>query len=814
MKRLWLIFTVWLTVLLSVFFPVSSSAAPDISMNAEVGYDGTYLQRNWTPVRTVLKNSGSDFEGNLEITVKAGQDGNVVYSTPVNLPNTSEKEYTIYAKIYEAQRDLNINLTDGNGRIIKSIKAESLYPVGENKYLLGLITNDQPSLGYWKEKLAGSQLFSNYQPVSLDISNFPDHREALSAFSVLVFNNIDTSAFRPEQLRAMKEWIQDGGILITGAGVNGKKTLGGLTGNILQVTTGEIKELKSVTMLEDLTGQQMPEGTTLQIMNINTQEGKVLLSDDENKLVWMFPKRKGTIFISAFDLGTEPILSWAGNRILWEKLLTQNLDSGSLNSLRNPIQKSQARTGLTDVLGNIEAMEMPSAMLILFLFLFYLALVGPVNYIFLKKIDKREWSWVTIPAISIIFAGLIFGLGYNTKGGELIVNTISVVDLNSNEDQGSLTNYMGIFIPRRGDYEVEIDRYALLSSGDIRYDGSQGSLSNAVLARMVQGKPSRIFFDNANIWTMKTFKTDPVLVELGSINSDLYYEMGKIKGSVVNNTIYPLENLVIYTPSAFVEVGNIAAGEVKNVELALPFTGRTRYNDNIYNMIDSIFPWSHGQASDQQSRQDMTRREILNNLIWPVYDVTFPTSYKLQSYLDGEKSPALELSYFAFYQGQQEEGITVNGKKPDRTMCDGIILGNMDLTVEKEGIVSIPPGMVFAEYEKDMSSFAEINGDYFYIQQPSGYAVFSIDLSPYMNLQDLQVMIGVDLYYANGKAQIFDVEAGDYTDVDGNTISLDKSNLSKYVDSENKVWLKLLPNGQDVYIEMGVPTITLEGMLP
>ena len=223
---------------------------------------------------------------------------------------------------------------------------------------------------------------------------------------------------------------------------------------------GEIRESGSAALLEELTQRQVLSEAALQVMDINTQEGKVLLGNEENNLVWMFQKGKGTVYLSAFDLGTEPILSWTGNKLLWEDLLSQSLNSGIASRLRHPFEKNQYETGLGEVLGYIEAMEMPSVMLILFLFLFYLALVGPFNYMFLKKIDKREWSWVTIPALSIIFAVLIFGLGYNTKGGELIVNTISVVDLDANEAQGSLTNHIGVFIPRRGDYEVEVDRFA------------------------------------------------------------------------------------------------------------------------------------------------------------------------------------------------------------------------------------------------------------------------------------------------------------------------------------------------------------------
>src|SRR5690554_6181201 len=108
MKRLKILTAVCLTALFLCFFSTSVNASNDISIHGEVGFDGTYLRGSWTPVRVVLKNTGNDLEGSLEVTVKVGQDGKMAYSTPVSLPNTSEKEYTIYAQIPEAERNINI----------------------------------------------------------------------------------------------------------------------------------------------------------------------------------------------------------------------------------------------------------------------------------------------------------------------------------------------------------------------------------------------------------------------------------------------------------------------------------------------------------------------------------------------------------------------------------------------------------------------------------------------------------------------------------------------------------------------------------
>lgn len=821
MKRVWMIAAACLTALLLLLSPVSARAE-GITMDAEVGFDGIYLIGSWTPIRVGIENAGNDFEGSLEVTVNIGQRSEAIYSTPVSLPNTSEKEYTIYARIPDAQFSLNINLTDGKGqvspirpaRVLQTLKATGLKPIDRGNYLLGLITDDQPSLGYWKEKLAGNQLLSNYQPISLDASNFPDRSEVLSAFSVLVINHFDTDSFRPQQLENLNAWLNDGGVLIVGAGVNGRQTLSALTDHILPVSAGELKTWNSPDILEDFTGKEILGESPLQVMTLQAEDDKIVLGNEEGGLVWAFQKGSGTIYLSAFDLGTEPVLSWTGNKLLWENLLTQTLDSVSLNQLRYPYEKNIFTRNLGEVLGTIKAMEMPSVMLIMFLFLFYLALAGPLNYLFLKKIDKREWSWVSIPALSLLFAVLIFGLGYHTKGGDLLTNTISVVDMNANSEYAELTNHIGIFIPRRGDYVAEIDRFALLTPGELIDTNYRGDYDEGVQAHVVQGNPSRILYDNVNIWTMKTFQTDTRQVEMGSIQSDLFYEAGKVKGMVQNNTDYPLEDLVIYTPFAYVEVGNIAAGESRNVEMALPLTSQPWYNHNIYSIIDNVFPWPSGiTASNQENSKNMARRKMLEHLITQENEYThsFPIAHPVQSGRDEVQS--LNLSYFAFYQGQPESGIRINGESADQAITDGLIMGSMDLIVEKEGMVSIPPGMLTGRLEHSMSQNFDDGGDVFYVHDSDGYAVFSADLSPYIHLADLKVQIGISLMHGDGTIQILDLEQGDYVEVQADIIFIDEGNLSKYVDVNNMVYLKVLP-GYDQYVEVGLPTITLEGREP
>jgi hypothetical protein len=50
----------------------------------------------------------------------------------------------------------------------------------------------------------------------------------------------------------------------------------------------------------------------------------------------------------------------------------------------------------------------PTFLQLLFWIVGYLALVGVVNFIILRRIGRPEWGWITIPAISIFFSALLY----------------------------------------------------------------------------------------------------------------------------------------------------------------------------------------------------------------------------------------------------------------------------------------------------------------------------------------------------------------------------------------------------------------------
>src|SRR4029079_16633676 len=112
----------------------------------------------------------------------------------------------------------------------------------------------------------------------------------------------------------------------------------------------------------------------------------------------------------------------------------------------------------------------------------------PLNYIVLRRIDRREWAWITMPVLIVGFAVGGYAFGSALRGSSIIVNEVGIVRGAPDATEGSAQVYLGIFSPTRGTYQVAVRGGGLLSStiwGDV-FGGTTASLD------VIQGDPSRV----------------------------------------------------------------------------------------------------------------------------------------------------------------------------------------------------------------------------------------------------------------------------------------------------------------------------------
>lgn len=114
----------------------------------------------------------------------------------------------------------------------------------------------------------------------------------------------------------------------------------------------------------------------------------------------------GKIIFAAFDLAA--LRAWPGESNLWARVLDLQLrielDIGA-----------QFRFGFNDLLQNslnTSLFPLPSTMALLALIGVYIIVIGPINFLALRRLRRLEWAWVTTPLLIVIFLAAAYGMSF------------------------------------------------------------------------------------------------------------------------------------------------------------------------------------------------------------------------------------------------------------------------------------------------------------------------------------------------------------------------------------------------------------------
>ncbi len=301
-------------------------------------------------------------------------------------------------------------------------------------------------------------------------------------------------------------------------------------------------------------------------------------------------------------IGFSPAAGWIADGsaadLLWRRLLPQ--ESGpALNPLNLP-DDSQ----IVYALQNLPAIDLPPIEQLFALLLAYIALVGPINYLVLRRLDKREWAWVTIPALVGIFAVGSYGLGATLKGSDVIVNEIAVVRAAEGSERGIGQVYVGIYSPSRRTFDVRIPGGALISNPTSQAQQGQAETPLDVL---FGESSSRLRNFEVGFGVLRGFRAEaPAAAPL--IEADLRLTEGRLIGTIINRSDTTLENVAIIFAGGVEVLPTVAAGETRDIELDVSGSSVLGYGLS-ERIFGSTFPRDPAQA-----RAVSTRRAVIDQL--------------------------------------------------------------------------------------------------------------------------------------------------------------------------------------------------------
>lgn len=432
----------------ALLVPVGPLAAQEngIELEAAAGFDGFYKAGSWVPVTVIASNSGADISGELRIVTGSPNTGDAVtYSAPLDLPSQSNKRVVLLVNIPRFSTNLDVVFVDDNGRIAAQITSNRLDTLTRDDLLYGIISPAPDELTFLQNLDAGR---SRAEVAFLNLNDLPETAVAWTALDVLVLDDIDVSQLTPAQLAALSGWIDTGGQLVVTGGPNWQQTAVPLS-DLLPVTLSGTVTVDDLPALRDATGDDFRDAGPYLLAGSSLRPGsEALLTDADVPLLARRPQGRGAVYFLALDPKLAPLLDWDGNPALWAPVAD---DLPPLPAWGRGVQNSFAAQSAVEAL---PAISLPSVLQLLGFLLAYIVIIGPINYLVLKRLNRRELAWFTIPVLVVVFSGLTYLIGFQIKGNVPILNQMAVAFGHLDSEQMRVENVLGLYSPRRAVYAL------------------------------------------------------------------------------------------------------------------------------------------------------------------------------------------------------------------------------------------------------------------------------------------------------------------------------------------------------------------------
>jgi hypothetical protein len=521
-------------------------------MTARAGYDGFYKGEYWIPVHIAVSNQGPSIEGSLRVVVYDPSGRNeIVYQAPVSLPSPSDKRQTLFVQLPNIRRHLQIDLVSEDGVILETVESNPLVWLTADSLLYGVVTNEPGDLDFLEDLPADR---SGAAVAYLDSSDLPESPAAWNALDVLIFHNTDAGELNQSQLDALGTWIDSGGQLVVAAGPEWQATSDGLA-TLLPVTISGSQSIDDLPVLRSFAGQPFRDPGPYVVATSTLKDGELLLHEDGLPLLARRSKGRGAIYFLSLSPGSPPLADWDGNSILWQEVASRIPDQPQwFVGFKDGFSANNA-------ISSLPSFSLPSGLQLFLFLLAYMIVIGPVNYMILRRIGRRELAWITIPGLVVIFSGIALVAGFRLKGNNIIINQMSVASGHLDGHDVRVQTILGLYSPKRDTFDLSFPSGVLVRPfvagfGEL---ASGGNVKAVLQGQQVVVDDIRVDVSGIEPLVADSYQQAPAVagqVVLRSEGGDIILD-----ASLQNNSQVSLENPTILVGLTAIPLGDLMPGE-------------------------------------------------------------------------------------------------------------------------------------------------------------------------------------------------------------------------------------------------------------
>jgi hypothetical protein len=571
-------------------------AADTITLSARALVGGRFETNGWIAIAATLTNGGSPVTGYLAAD---GEDGTV--RRFVELPAGAHKVATLYLRPATFVRTIALRFESADGASLATTNAEArvLERTSANVAIVGDGGgNLRPQL------VARGGGFP--EPIPLTPADLPERPEPLRGIEAIVWA-ADSSSLTEAQQRSLERWVAAGGQLVVLGGPDWQARTAGF-GSLLPLEHLAARDGTSATTLATWAGTDRPAGAdplTAAVGDLRAGAISLVRDSTGQTLFATISRGAGRVSFVGIDLATEAFRAWPGAPALWTRLIPDERLLEQWGGI-GPVDDEVANV-MTTALANLPSLAVPSAELLLAIIVGYILLIGPLSYLVLRRLDRRELAWVIAPILALVFSGVSYGIGLSMKGSQIIVNQISVVRSATDGTAASVSTYAGIFSPVKETYDLTVRGDALISA--LAANNIDPTLAGQALSySLEQGDPAHLRGLEVKVGTQQSVRAEAVIPYTPSLHVTWSVSSTALEGRATNEGSKPMEDVAVISRSGGVMIGTLAPGESKSFRMPLRNAIGASTSQQVYG-VSGFNPASPAQ------REVAVRSQVIDALV-------------------------------------------------------------------------------------------------------------------------------------------------------------------------------------------------------
>jgi hypothetical protein len=623
----------FLFVLAMVSCPVGA-AKPEFSVDFACGWDGWYRPMEWMPVEIgISSNLTEPFGGSLVLSGPQDNQNNLNIVHPFVLTPNVPLEVPLVTKLKFGVGTCSLTVRDERGRTLSKQTIDLWGPSGIGRGLkvvrdpdMLIGTTGQPLFGLLKlgDEAASISLSGSgkvyvghkiYRGIPWDWTGF-------AGLDVFILYNPDWTQLRPEQVRAMCEWVSNGGTLLLVLGSHPLPPDSPLV-QLIPFVLGQPRQTTLPTHMLTRWGLDSGGDEMVTAWPLSRKPGALLVdsSEDSANVFGAGPVGFGRVGVLSFDPAQLGEAHTAHSGAFWAGRIASCLPQRQVSTSSRPPGRGPVFMGMpaggygrSIVLGNhtppqvnrgseyqyqvglsqnavnqvlnyhyaLKQMRPLSIWWVILILVSMAILLGPVDYLVLKKLDRLPLTWLTSTGWIVLFTiGAYYGV-QALRGGRMQLRAVSVVDNIAGSEVGWATHYLGIFAPRSDEYELDglaaRQWWSGLASNAEWLHAQQSSLvARQIYCQQTDGSNLPLSVP-INIWTVQSLVGEAPSKDV-PFKATVERSGNAVNVEITNTSSDPIQAGCILFQDAYADIPGIAAGASQRLDRSTkPFNPWGREN--------------------------------------------------------------------------------------------------------------------------------------------------------------------------------------------------------------------------------------------